>query len=366
MKFQTLIYLLFFFVNCKAQDSLQIVLNKHADVSSKSITLVSIINSNKEEFASINNSDPQNQYDKNSCFYIGSVSKMFTAIIILKLCEEHKINLADRLSKFELSKKINKKISLSITIKNLLQHTSGIADFTLKILDKKNPEQNLHSLPLISSNFNYSDEYILSTLMNKMDYAPSKKCVYSNSNYYILSKIIEEVTDMPFSEVLREYIITPLNLNNTYPFISRSIKRLIHSFDDYGNDMNELNFVSLNKVYQGSGNITSSLNDLNILFTSLFIDRTILKDSSLKKMLSFVNDKVDGFEVGLGILKINQLSIPYLGHQGDILYNQVDVFYNEKSKLIFSLITTEADPEIKAAIFKSVLNICKLRVIIKK
>ena len=210
---------------------------------------------------------------------------------------------------------------------------------------------------------NYSADYILSTLIDKLDFHNGKKCSYSNSNYFILAQIIEEIMDMPYSEAIRTLIISPLQLKNTFPYLSKNIPNLIHSFDDYGNDIAELNLINLNKVYQGSGNIISSLNDLNLLFKSLLIDKIILSDSTLKKMTLFINDKENGFEIGLGLLKINQLSISYIGHQGDILANQIDIFFNEKSKIIFSLITTELDQKTKDEILKTITYECKKYVV---
>lgn len=356
-------FILLISINTNAQDSLQNSLNKFKNLTAKSTTLVLISNQSGEQFGSINNSKSLSNYDKYSSFYIGSVSKVFTAISILKLCEQNKISLNSQLSKFAFSKKLNKNIPLTITIQNLLQHTSGIADFTLKTIDKNNPEENLNTLPLINSNLNYSADYILSTLIDKLDFHNGKKCSYSNSNYFILAQIIEEIMDMPYSEAIRTLIISPLQLKNTFPYLSKNIPNLIHSFDDYGNDIAELNLINLNKVYQGSGNIISSLNDLNLLFKSLLIDKIILSDSTLKKMTLFINDKENGFEIGLGLLKINQLSISYIGHQGDILANQIDIFFNEKSKIIFSLITTELDQKTKDEILKTITYECKKYVV---
>jgi D-alanyl-D-alanine carboxypeptidase len=360
MKIKTKLFILLFsFTNIlNAQSKLQLLLDTYKYKCSKSTTLVLVSKNEQQQFASINNFDTISNYDKNSSFYVGSVSKTFTAILILKLCEEKKISLNQPISKFTFIKKLNKNISRQITIQNLLQHSSGIRDFNLKILDKKYPMQDLNTLPLLNPNINYSEDYILSVLMDEIDFLPKTKCNYSNSNYYLLAKVIEEITDMPYSEAIREYLIKPLNLKNTYPYLSKNIKNLIHSYDDYGNDITKLNLLSLNKVCQGDGNIVSSLQDLNTLFNELFIRKSILSDSTIKKMLKFKKDEENGFEIGLGILKIIQLSVPYIGHQGDILSNQVAIFYNEESKVIFSLITTEPSEKIKNEILKLIISNC--------
>ena len=314
---------------------------------------------NNKEFAAINKFKKGIFYDNSTPFFIGSVSKIFTAITVLKLCEEGKLSLSDSLAKFPFAKKLNKKIAGYITISNLLKHTSGIADFTLKVLDSSYLEQNLHTLPILDRSLNLSEDYILYNLIDSMEAEPGEKCIYSNSNFYLLSKIIEDAANMPYSEAVSQFIIIPLGLKNTYPYISEKINGIMHSYDDYGNDILDHKMNELNKIYKGFGNITSSLKDLMSLFQHLLITKDIVSQNSLNKMLGFIQSENKSFDCGLGILKINQLSNIYFGHQGDILASQIDVFFNPESKLIFSFVTTESNESVKNKILTDILLHCK-------
>ncbi len=353
---QLLIFFIFLSTKIFAQDSLQIVLDKLKSQCSKSTTLVLITKSGEEKFSAINNFSPSIKYDKNTPFFIGSVSKIFTSVVILKLIEQNKLQLSTPLSSFAFSKRLNKNISQKITVNNLLQHTSGIADFGDTVLDKSNPEASLGETSFIDPSLSFSTEFILTKLISKSEFKPGIKCKYSNTNYFLLAQIIQELTDMPYSEAIRNAIIVPLELKNTLPYLSNNIEGLMNGFDDYGNEINKFNFIQYNNICEGSGNITSTLTDLTSFFKALFIDKKLLKDSTLKLMLQFIPMNEYGDEMGLGILRTRQLEIPFVGHQGDILLNQIDVFYNERSQGIYALVTNESNIKVKnkilVAIFK--------------
>ncbi len=360
---QLLIFFVFLSTKIFAQDSLQIVLDKLKSQCSKSTTLVLITNSGEEKFSAINNFSPSIKYDKNTPFFIGSVSKMFTSVVILKLLEQNKLQLNTPLSSFGFSKRLNKNISQKITVNNLLQHTSGIADFADTVLDKRNPDASFGEMSFIDPSLSFSTEFILTKLISKSEFKPGEKCSYSNTNYFLLAQIIQEIMDMPYNEAIRLTILEPLQLKSTMPYLSNSINGLMNGFDDYGNEINKFNFLQYNNICQGSGNITSTLTDLTSFFKGLLIDKKLLKDSTLKLMLQFIPMNEYGDEMGLGIIRTRQLEIPYIGHQGDILLNQIDVIYNEKSKGIYALVTNESNTKVKNKILLAILKEFKRQVL---
>jgi len=139
--------------------------------------------------------------DSNTKYRIGSVSKTFTAVLTFKAIEENKLSLNETIEKyFPNIKNANK-----ITIANLLQHRSGIHDYTK---DKKF--------------FEYRTQYkssqdMLSIISNyESDFEPNTQGEYSNSNYFLLSQILEKKYNKPYEKVLQEKITVPLMLENTY------------------------------------------------------------------------------------------------------------------------------------------------------
>lgn len=141
------------------------------------------------------------RHDKNSIFQIGSVTKQFTATIILKLQSAGRLNIQDPISKYFPQYPHGD----SITIEQLMLHTSGIYNFT----NDKTFWQNEASKP---SN---RDKMIALFKDKPLGFSPGTQWQYSNSGYILLGYIIESVTKKSYEQVVREYILTPLKMTNS-------------------------------------------------------------------------------------------------------------------------------------------------------
>ncbi len=134
---------------------------------------------------------------------VGSISKQFTAYCIILLAQQHKLNLDDDVHKYINWLAINDKI----TIRNLLNHTSGIRDyFQLLAIAGKSPDDAFTQQLAI---------HILSkqqTLNNK----PGEKFLYSNSNYLLLAEIIKKVSSKTLRQFADSAIFKPLKMDNAY------------------------------------------------------------------------------------------------------------------------------------------------------
>jgi CubicO group peptidase (beta-lactamase class C family) len=134
-------------------------------------------------------------------FRIGSITKQFTAVAILQLMEKGLLKLNDNINKFIPD---YPEYGRSITIENLLTHTSGIKNLTeIKDLEvKKNP---------------YTLEELMNVFKNQpTDFPPGTKYLYSNSGYIMLGAIIEKVSGMTYEQYLSTNIFKPLKMNNSY------------------------------------------------------------------------------------------------------------------------------------------------------
>lgn len=139
--------------------------------------------------------------DDNTIFQLGSITKQFTSAVILKLQEEKKLSVLDKLSKYfpDYPK------GDSITIKELLTHTSGIYNYT----NNQNFMANEITKPA-------SREKIMSLFENQpLDFSPGTSWSYSNSGYSMLGYIIEKVTNKPYEQAVRKYIFTPLSMTHS-------------------------------------------------------------------------------------------------------------------------------------------------------
>lgn len=140
----------------------------------------------------------------NTPFIIGSMSKSFTALAIMQLVERGKLNLNDKISKYvDISKWFIDKNNIDkITIKNLLNHTSGITTY-----------QTFGKLKITKLYGKY---------------------VYSNANYGLLGIIIENITKKTYEEYINENIFIPLNMNYSAASLEKSKKNgLINGYKNY-------------------------------------------------------------------------------------------------------------------------------------
>ena len=141
--------------------------------------------------------------DSNTIFQIGSVTKQFTATVILKLQEEGKLSVQDKLSKYFPQFKY----ADDITLENLLTHTSGIYNYTNDIDEADSaivcdPIDKQLALDII---FKHSPEF-----------KPGTQFRYCNSGYYLLGMIIEKVTGKPYEHNVRDIIFTPLQMTHSF------------------------------------------------------------------------------------------------------------------------------------------------------
>lgn len=137
--------------------------------------------------------------NENTKYKIGSITKTFTAVMIMQLIEEKKLKLDTKLSKFYPQIQNSDKI----TIHDLLHQRTGIIDYvngdhSVDVHKKTSKEEMMSKIAAYQSLFE-----------------PNSKFEYSNSNYYILGRILEDVTKQDYATNLQERIVKKLQLQNT-------------------------------------------------------------------------------------------------------------------------------------------------------
>lgn len=140
--------------------------------------------------------------DTNTIFPILSITKSFTAIVVLKLQEKKKLSLKDKLSKYLPGFPYGD----SITIEQLLIHTSGLHNFTDDIGEEDSAVIN-HPV---------SKQYMMDLISKKpLEFSPGKDFQYNNSAYYLAGIVIEKVTGKTYQQNVRELIFDPLGMKNS-------------------------------------------------------------------------------------------------------------------------------------------------------
>ena len=233
--------------------------------------------------------------DKLTKYRIGSISKMFTACLIFQAIEENKLSLKQNINRFFPKITSAKEISIG----NLLNHRSGIHNYTND-----------------TSYFNYyttlkSQKEMLEIIQaSGSDFKPNSKAEYSNSNYILLSFILEKIYKKSYEELLDIKIIQPQGLKNTY--FGKKLELAKNECASYRfSGKWELENETHSSVSLGAGGIVSTTEDLLFFITKLF-EGKIINTASLEQMMKLE----DGY--GMGIFSVPFYDKKGFGHTGGI------------------------------------------------
>ncbi|MGR2744120.1 serine hydrolase domain-containing protein [Bacillus sp. N6] len=247
-------------------------------------------------------------------FRIGSVTKTFTATVVLQLAGENRLNLDDSIEKW-LPGVIqgNGYDDKLITIRQLLNHTSGIANYT------RSKDFNM-----MDTKKSYTAEGLVKMgISMPPDFAPGKSWSYSNTGYVLLGILIEKVTGNSYAEEIENRIIEPLELANTFlPGNSSVIPGTKHARGyiqlDGASEPKDVTYYNPS-MGSSAGDMISTADDLNKFFSYL-LGGKLLKEQQLKQMLTTVPTGVDELgDSGLGIFKMKLSNGESIwGHGGTI------------------------------------------------
>lgn len=239
--------------------------------------------------------DAEKRADEHTKYRIGSISKTFTATLVLKAVEENRLSLSQSIEPFFPSI-VN---ASNITIGNLLNHRSGIHNFT--------------------SNTDYSawctqpkteNEMIAIIADSGSDFEPNAKASYSNSNYVLLTYILERTFNEPYAALLDRYIAKPLGLSDTY--VGGKINtetNEAHSYKSVDGWVKESETDP--SIPQGAGAIVSTPSDIIKFGEALFAGK-IIAGEHVARMKTID----EGYGMGLFQMPFNEKRA--FGHSGGI------------------------------------------------
>lgn len=181
-------------------------------------------------------------------FRIGSITKQFTAIAILQLMEQGKLSLQDEITKFipDYPTRGNR-----ITIEHLLTHTSGIPDFS-----------NMRDTTQMGKK-DFTPKQMIDYFKNEpIRFAPGTKYEYSNSGYFLLGYIIEQITGMSYAQYIEENFFKPLGMNaSLYASDTRIVKNRADGYSKTKGRYENTAYLSMTIPY-AAGSIQSTVEDL--------------------------------------------------------------------------------------------------------
>jgi CubicO group peptidase (beta-lactamase class C family) len=217
------------------------------------------------------NIEKHSHNNPNLKYLIGSMTKQFTAALILKLEEMNLLSINDKLSKYYPSYKNGDKI----TVRNLLNHTSGIPNYT----SDDSVMKNLISYKSIAE--------ILDTMFTReLEFKPDSVMKYSNTGFLILGDIIEKASGKIYKEFIQETIFTPLAMNNSAFNVFDTTDIMSASGYTLDEDKKIVRGEYMDVKYAGAaGSISSTVDDMLKWDMALYSNK-ILSEKSRQEMFT--------------------------------------------------------------------------------
>lgn len=270
-------------------------------------------------------------------FQIGSLTKTFIATVLLMLEAENKVSLNDSIATYLPNLPSAWR---PISIKQLLNHTSGIFDYSLspewQVIEKQSQGIKQWSM----------EELVSFAAKKQLNFPPGTKYKYSNTNYILVGMIIETVTGKSVESELRTRIFTPLGLLNTYyaPYVySPSIvSRMAHGYSNFGFFPEEFKDATyFNNSWGYSAGSMISTTQQTAVFLKALLNGVLLPQKQMQEMKTLVEDE-SGHEIpptdlttdgdGLGVGRNTLLGEEIWGHSGSTFgYNSVMMWWKNRN-----------------------------------
>lgn len=274
----------------------------------------------------------------NDRFRIGSMSKTYVAALVLMLVEDDYFSLDDLAADYLPDDVISNIANADqVTLRQLLAMRSGIPDY----------------LEMDEFWFAVEDDpYYEWTVIEALEYAygepalfaPDEAYYYSNSNYLLIELVIEEVTGQGLHEVMREYILEPLGLDDTYTQVSETLPGgFVDSYQDFYGDGELLKVSEFNDgAGLADGGLISTVGDITLFYQALLQRQILLNPDSLNEMLTFLPDDTGEGEYGLGINRYLGDWGTELGHGGGVVgFSSAGAYYTKFETIIVVLVASE-------------------------
>lgn len=232
-------------------------------------------------YANLETEDP---LTPESAFYLASVSKQFTTMAIMILKERGLITYEDKLSDHfpEFPS-----YAQSVTIRHMMNHTSGIPDH--------------YRLNAYKPDLKNSDVFELLIVQDSLDFSPGDEYSYSNGAYVLLSMIVEKVAEEPFHTFMKSNIFDPLEMNSTLVFDESkpTVSNRAIGYNAAG-ELDDYEILTL-----GAGGMFSNLDDLFRWEQSLYTDKLISQEtlSQAFKVTTLNDGEISTYGFGWGVNK---------------------------------------------------------------
>lgn len=245
--------------------------------------------------------------------YIGSISKFFTATLVMRLVQQERISLSDTIDEwFDLA------YSTDVTVRMLLEHTSGVPNYTEDL------RFDLEYFARPAKRWNTAE--LVDVIKGKsLSFDPGSRHVYSNSNYILLGRILELVTGSPYRDLIQDFVREELGYERTYYLDYPDDAPIANAYDESIFGLGRRNLTAFRTSIEtgayAAGGILSTAPNVAGFLRSIFSCRSLDKDV-LSEMRTFVDapdeDVPTQVGYGLGIRHLRIDGEDLFGHTGTI------------------------------------------------
>ena len=246
-------------------------------------------------------------------FSLGSNSKILSSVVLLSLQEQGLLDLDDPISNYIPN--VSPHVDGNITIKQLLQHRSGLFDYVnIDALDSMNSDYNRFWSPQ-----EIVDKFVLAPIST-----PGATFNYCNTNYLLAGMVIEAITSQTFGNAVNDLVFTPGQIDSVYLMGFDSILgRKAHAWDHQlltpvNGDIDSIPTTSPGCFSWAAGGYWGKPKGLAQLYKAIFIDQTIINSSSLTELETFTTTGANQpyNKYGLGIYVVNLTALTARFHTG--------------------------------------------------
>jgi D-alanyl-D-alanine carboxypeptidase len=266
-----------------------------------------------------------------TAFELGSITKVYTATVVLGLVAEGRLRLGDPLARWFPDVPGADSISLS----HLLNHTHGLHD----------PLQDADFVPSVLQN--PAKAWTLDDVLFRMQdphFAPGADWRYSNTGYHLLGAIVEAVTDSSFADVLGARLLDPLGLGGTWYGANDPDGVMLAAayIDPSGAGVSQpvsllMPWTAFRTSAGPAGAVLATASDAGRFLHQLAAG-SLLSGAEWERMNTWV-DRPDGHRYGLGLLRVEHEGRPLLGHKGNSAGYSAAAFHDPSSGMTAVVLT---------------------------
>jgi CubicO group peptidase (beta-lactamase class C family) len=286
-----------------------------------------------------------------STYHVASVSKTFTATAVMQLAEKGKIDIDKPIITYLPYFKLKDMRYKAITIKQMLNHTSGMLDIS------NAEDEKYYDWDKAIADEGALEHYTRSLADSAMQSGPGLEYHYSNIAYDVLGDLIAKVSGMPFEKYVKDNILSPLEMNES-SFYYPEIKKDLRTYPHTGNPPVLRAVYPYNRMHAPSSTLNSNVLELSHwaianLYNGKYKDRQIISSATFSKMVS-PTIHIPDFNADMGL---SWFILPYKGYKtylhdgGDIGYRSMLALVPEK-KIGVVLLSNTDQVDIEMVYFK--------------